>query len=108
MNTNMIMTLFEKAAAAGASDVHIVAGAPVLFRVNGELQEQTEQPVTPEQAEESVKGVLGDDRFKKLKEDCEMDLSLSLKDGVRLRVNCHIERGNLSLAARIIPAKIPA
>src|SRR3989344_2280636 len=108
MNTNSLITLFSKASEVGASDVHIVAGAPILFRINGDLMEQTKQPVTPEQAAEFVSAVLGDARFKQLKETCEMDVSFPLSDGIRLRVNCHIERGNMGLAALIIPQKTPS
>ncbi|MBU0458524.1 PilT/PilU family type 4a pilus ATPase [Patescibacteria group bacterium] len=100
-------TTFTDAAAAGASDVHVVVGSPLIFRKDGELIPQGDSKLTKEDAEEFVKGVLGAEQFKRLQEDLEIDSSYELKDGVRLRVNCHHEKGNISLVARIIPTSIP-
>ena len=45
--------------------------------------------------------------YKKFKERKELDASYSTANGVRLRINCHYERGNPSLSARIIPNIVP-
>lgn len=107
MSTN-INTIFSKAAKAGASDVHIVVGVPIQFRVDGELVSQGKSAVTAAQAERAIKTVLGQAKFKEFKEKKEMDTSHGVTGGVRLRVNCHYERGNPGLAARVIPKKIPS
>jgi len=108
MDKQTTQTLFSKAVAAGASDVHVAVGTPVLFRVDGELLPQTAQSVSPEQAEQFVKAVLDDAAFQRLEKEREIDVSFALQDAVRLRINCHYERGHLSLVARIIPAEIPS
>jgi twitching motility protein PilT len=100
-------TLFTKAANAGASDVHIAVDTPILFRIDGELVPQSKQVVTAAGAEHFVKAILGDELHRRLKDQREVDAAFELKDGVRLRVNCHYERGNVSLAARIVPNEIP-
>jgi twitching motility protein PilT len=105
---NPTAQIFTRANEVGASDVHIAVGAPILFRINGELTPQTKQIVTPGQADEFVKAVLGASAYKRFEQDREIDVSFQLKDGVRLRVNCHYERGNVGLAARIIPTEIPS
>ncbi len=99
--------LFEKAFKAGASDVHIAEGSPILFRVDGELIPQSKQEMTSAQVDQFVRGVIGETSYKRLKEMREVDVSYELPNGVRLRVNCHFERGNVGLAARIIPQEIP-
>ncbi|MBU0766963.1 PilT/PilU family type 4a pilus ATPase [Patescibacteria group bacterium] len=99
--------IFSQAHKAGASDVHIVVGHPPIFRVNGELSLQGEEWLTQSAAEEFVKAVIGADNHKRFEEEREIDISYALKDGVRLRVNCHYERGNVGLAARLIPTDIP-
>jgi twitching motility protein PilT len=101
-------TLFTEALKAGASDVHVAVGSPVLFRIDGLLVEQTEKAVTEAEAEKFVKAIAGDAGYKRLQEKRELDTSYSLEGGVRLRVNAHFERGNMGLAARIIPSTIPA
>ncbi len=108
MDKQSLTPLFAKAVELGASDVHVAVGTPIMFRVDGELKSQTAQDVTAEQAEQIVHAMVGDTGFKRLQQEKEIDVSYGLKDGVRLRVNCLYERGNLSLAARIIPAEIPA
>lgn len=99
--------IFNKAVEAGASDIHVAVNSPLLFRVDGELIPQTKGTVTSADAEKFVKSVLGDAGFKRLKEDREIDIAYALPSGVRLRVNCHFERGNVGLVARIVPTDIP-
>jgi twitching motility protein PilT len=101
-------TLFSKAAEAGASDVHIAVGIPILFRIDGILTPQTKTIVGASEVEKIVKGMIGEDGYKRLKEYKEIDISHQLEDGTRLRVNCHFERGNLGMVARIVPAQIPS
>jgi Tfp pilus assembly pilus retraction ATPase PilT len=52
-------TIFNKAAKAGASDVHIAVGSPIIFRINGELQHQGKQKNTVTKVESFIRGVLG-------------------------------------------------
>ena len=99
--------MFSSAAQAQASDVHIAVDHPVIFRIDGVLVEQDQEKLGAEDTKGFVEAVLGAENFKKLQEDWEIDVSYQVKDGLRLRVNCHYEKGNLSLAARIIPTKIP-
>ena len=65
MDKHTISQLFENAASAGASDVHMAVGAPLLFRINGHLEPQSKQDVTVEQAEQIIKAILGDARYKR-------------------------------------------
>jgi twitching motility protein PilT len=108
MDTHTISLLFEKAAGLGASDVHVAVGAPVLFRIDGALTSQTKQDMTPAAALSLVRAVLGAERMKRFEAEREIDVSFALKGGLRVRVNCHYERGNVGMAARLIPAEIPS
>ncbi len=101
-------SVFEKALAAKASDVHIVAGAPLLFRIDGVLTPQTQTDVSPKEVEAFVKDLLGAPAFERFQKEKEIDMAHGLPNGVRLRVNCHFERGNMAIAARIIPTEIPS
>lgn len=99
--------LFTKAHEDGTSDVHIAVGAPILFRIDGQLIPQTKEKVTSAQAEQFLDAILEDGPRKRLKEEREVDTSFQLPNGVRLRINCCYERGNVSLVGRIIPTEIP-
>jgi twitching motility protein PilT len=100
-------SVFQKAVESAASDIHVAVGSPLMFRIDGILTPQTKGNVTTADAERFVKGVLGQNGWKKLEADREIDVAYPLKSGVRLRVNCHFERGNVGLVARIIPTDIP-
>lgn len=100
--------VFEEAHKRSASDVHIVVGKAVILRIDGVLTEVESEPVTPEAAEAFVRAVLSDEQWKRFSSERELDLSLALEGGERLRVNCHFERGNVGLVARLIPAAIPS
>ncbi|OGJ63701.1 hypothetical protein A3C37_02890 [Candidatus Peribacteria bacterium RIFCSPHIGHO2_02_FULL_53_20] len=98
--------LFAAAAKAGASDIHLAVGSPVVFRIDGDLVEQGKKALTATDLERAVRGVLGAERFKEFAQKLEMDSAYAVGD-VRLRVNCHYEKGVPGLAARIIPQEIP-
>ena len=100
-------TLFKKAADAGASDVHIAVGSPAIFRIGGVLTPQGKTNLTKSNVEQVIRSCIGPANLKTLKEKKELDTSYALKSGIRLRINCHMERGNLGLVARIIPKTIP-
>jgi twitching motility protein PilT len=55
-----------------------------------------------------VKAILTENALKRFQTEREVDVSFSLPDGVRLRINCHYERGSMGLVARIIPTAIPS
>ncbi|TSC98431.1 MAG: twitching motility protein PilT [Candidatus Peregrinibacteria bacterium Greene1014_49] len=57
--------------------------------------------------ERAVKSILGADRFKEFERTREMDSAYAVSN-VRLRVNCHFEKGVAGLTARIIPQDIPS
>ncbi len=99
--------VFAKAKELKASDIHVAAGAPIIFRIDGVLVPQNKEGLTGPQAEQFVKAVLGDEAWKRFEKDREIDVSYALKDGTRLRVNCCFERGNPTLVARIISTDIP-
>ena len=100
-------TIFDKAADMGASDVHVAVGTPLLFRIDGELEAQSDSDNSAAKVKDFIKSVLGADTYKRFEEEREVDASYSTKSGVRLRINCHFERGNPGMVARIIPTVIP-
>lgn len=99
--------LFVAAVKAGASDIHLAVGSPVVFRVDGELASQGKKALTGSDVEHAVKGILGAERFKEFERLREMDSAYAVGDA-RLRVNCHYEKGVPGLTARIIPQDIPS
>ncbi|MFS0673073.1 type IV pilus twitching motility protein PilT [Ornithinibacillus sp. 179-J 7C1 HS] len=91
-----------------ASDVHITIGKPPVFRVNGNLIEQDLPKITPKDTTEIVKSILPEDKWLQLKSERELDFSYGIHGVSRFRVNTYYQRGELSLAIRIVPTRIPS
>lgn len=100
--------VFAQAIASRASDIHMAVGAPLFFRIDGMLVPVNQDALTEKEVDAFVKTVLSEAHYKELKEQREVDSAFAMDDGNRLRVNCHYERENPSLVARIIPSVIPS
>lgn len=104
-----LKNIFQQAADKNASDVHIIVGKPPILRIDGELKMVKNLPeVTPQSAEELVFGILDPAQKEKFLEKKELDTSFETDDGTRFRINCHFEKNNVGLVARLIPVKIPS
>lgn len=98
--------LFELAAARGASDLLISAGAPPVVRVNGRLVRTEQDALTPEQTKALIFGALSERQREVFERDKELDLSLAAGSH-RFRVNVYLQKGAVTAAFRPIPERIP-
>ncbi|MFH1031953.1 MAG: PilT/PilU family type 4a pilus ATPase [Chloroflexota bacterium] len=103
-----ILALIHLAAEKGASDIHIVASAPPVFRINGILQQVADMaPLTNEEIEQALTQLTGDKERADFERDMELDFSYSVPDLCRLRINAAKQRGTISLVIRLIKGQIP-
>jgi twitching motility protein PilT len=91
-----------------ASDVHMKAGAPPLFRIDGDLTPQSETPLTPQELAE-VASFLMDEKQQKtfFEEHKEVDLAYAVEGLARFRTNAMWQRGLPEIIMRVIPQRIP-
>ena len=54
-----IEKLVEKARNDGASDIHLICGLPPKYRVNGQLENMAEEPLTREDCMEAARALAG-------------------------------------------------
>ena len=101
----MLERIITKATEMKASDIHIVCGIPIRFRVDGQLQDMEAHPVTEEECRMYARE-LGEDVLQTAKEVGEADLAITLC-GRRLRVNLFKQQDKFSLAIRLLNDKIP-
>ena len=100
--------LFKIAVDKRASDVHIVANKPPILRIDGELIEVDGMaPLSSKDTQALVFSILNDRQKQSYITDRELDMSYEITSGFRFRVNCHWERNNAGLVARIISQQIP-
>lgn len=91
-----------------ASDVHLTAGVPPIFRINGALKRYGKENLVPEELEEMAKNIIDPIRWGDFKEKGELDFSYAVEGLSRFRVNAYHQRGSISIAIRIVPTKIPS
>jgi twitching motility protein PilT len=102
-----ILEVLETAVKYGASDIHIVPGRPPFLRINGEMQSLEMPPLTKEDTQKIIFGVLSEKNIEKFKLENELDTSLSA-DGIgRFRLNVLEQIDGIGAVLRVIPTDIP-
>ncbi len=100
--------LFKIAVDRRASDVHIVANKPPILRIDGTLIEiDGAPPLAPKDTQALIFSIMNDKQKQLFITDRELDMGYETPNGARFRVNCHWERNNAGLVARIISSQIP-
>ena len=103
-----IEQLIVSARAAGASDVHLVCGLPVKFRVDGRLVDagaNGDAPLTHDDCERLAEELAGGD-FDRIKRIGELDRADTIA-GARVRINLFRQQGHVSAALRLLSDAIP-
>ncbi len=90
-----------------ASDLHLKAGRPPLYRINGKLVPAKMGNLTPDQVATILHGVIPAKLLTVLEEKRQVDLSFQIKDYGRFRCNAYYQRNSMSAAIRMIPMNPP-
>ncbi len=103
-----ILSLIRLAAAKGASDLHLVADSPPIFRINGLLQPVAEMPpLTLDDIDQAFNQITSEQERTEFQRCLELDFGYTIPDVSRLRCNAAKQRGTLSLTIRLIPLGVP-
>lgn len=104
---NRLKELLETTIEMGASDLHISVGHPPMLRISGGITPLPEKKKFSAQDVEGLAFVLMNkeqgERFRKEKE---IDFSFNFENEARFRINIFFQRGDISVALRLIPNKI--
>ncbi len=92
----------------GASDLHLKSGESARLRIGGELRAVASEPAPTEQFEARVFAFLSEDERRKLVDDGSVDFTYDLDGQTRFRFNVYRQESGISLAARVVPRKIPS
>jgi twitching motility protein PilT len=96
--------LLEHAKAQQATDIHICAGAPILFRVGGKLVPITKEQLSAQQSREISLELLTDQQKALFEKNLDYDLMLA--DGAgRYRINVGYFNGAVGSTIRILPTR---
>ena len=102
-----ILEILQTAVKYGASDIHIVPGRRPFLRVNGEMQGLDVPPLTKDDTQRLIFGVLSEKMIEIFKRESELDTSLSEKGIGRFRMNVLEQKDGIGAVLRVIPADIP-
>jgi twitching motility protein PilT len=91
-----------------ATDLHLTAGSPPVFRIDGELSSIETMPLTPQDTAGLVSDLLDEKQKKIFSEENELDCSVSVPKIGRFRVNVHKQRGSIGIAIRRLALEIPS
>ena len=98
--------LLEEMIPKRASDLHITAGVPPMYRVDGGVEPTVHEVMTPEGTANLAYSVLSDEQRKRFETTKELDFSFGVKGLSRFRANVFLQRGVVSMVIRQIPYDI--
>lgn len=102
-----IVDLLQLACDRKASDIHITAHSPAMFRVCGRLRQVNDRVLAPSDTLEMAKQLMTQEQYGAFLETGDCDFSCDIAGASRYRVNVFRQRGSVSLTIRLIPTKIP-
>ena len=104
MELNDILAVAIK---GGASDIHLKAGLPPMFRIDGSLVPlQDAKRLAPEDIGRMAVSIMNNFQKEKFKDESEIDLAYGVPGLGRFRVNVFMQRGTVGIVFRVIPFKI--
>ncbi|WP_309891268.1 type IV pilus twitching motility protein PilT [Archangium sp.] len=99
--------ILQIALRGGASDIHLKAGLPPMFRVDGSLVPLKDgKRLPPEEVARMAFGIMNEFQKEKFKQSNEVDLAYGVPGLGRFRVNVFQQRGTVGAVLRVIPFKV--
>ena len=99
--------ILQVALRGGASDIHLKAGLPPMFRVDGTLVPLKDgKRLPPEEVARMAFGIMNEFQKEKFKASNEVDLAYGVPGLGRFRVNVFQQRGTIGAVLRVIPFKV--
>jgi twitching motility protein PilT len=100
--------LLEEMIPKRASDLHVTAGVPPMYRIDGAVEPTHHEVLSPEATANLAYSVLSDEQRKRFETTKELDFSFGVKGLSRFRANVFLQRGVVSMVIRQIPYDIVA
>jgi len=98
--------LLEKMQKLNSSDLHLKAGSPPVYRIDGKLVIEKGDSLTPESLKAMAYQIMTPSKQEAFERQKEMDFAISVRGIGRFRVNIFLQRGSVAIAMRAIPFSI--
>jgi len=106
---NILDRIIDIALSQNASDIHLKTGVPPAIRVLGDIKFLTDEPpLTNEEIKNITYPLISPEFLKIFEENGEIDFAFEKDGKARFRGNIYLQRGNIAVALRIIPLKVPS
>src|ERR1051325_1135398 len=92
----------------GASDVYLTANTPILIKINGQILQLSDQPLTHTQPRQLLAELLTPSQLEELDDTGELNLGVGLAGVGSFRLSGFKQRGSVAAVFRCIPFDIPA
>lgn len=101
--------MLQDAVEKKASDIFIVSGIPVSYKLNGTIQPQNEEIILPEISEKMLIEAykIAERDIGRLRANGDDDFSISIKGLSRFRINAYKQRGSLAAVIRLVAFDVP-
>jgi twitching motility protein PilT len=90
-----------------ASDVLLIAGAPVALRLNGKLSPAHGPELSADEVRNLLLPLLTPKQYQDLQRDKSLDFCFTRTGMGRFRLNVHHQKGSLAGSLRVLPPRIP-
>ncbi|MBZ9578063.1 type IV pilus twitching motility protein PilT [Patescibacteria group bacterium] len=106
--SSLLKELLSATLTQKASDLHISVGHPPVLRIGGRLVFLVRRKkVSPEDSKGLAFELMTEKQQERFLKNKEIDFSYNFEGKARFRINIFYQRGDISSALRLIPAKIP-
>ncbi len=105
-----VLKILADAMQAGASDILIVSGGPLCYKINGRVERVAEDRLSPDDTEELIRQIYALDRQRELTlllNTGDDDFSFSVSGLGRFRCSAYKQRGSLSAVLRVVAFSLP-
>ena len=106
-NLDSLDQLLMYAARQTASDLLLIAGAPVTLRIGGELSKPTGAPLEAEDTRSLLLPLLTPAQTQELQRARSVDLCFHRESIGRFRANIHYQQGTVAGSLRLLPERVP-
>src|SRR5205823_12266784 len=107
MNESRLDKLLAAASEYGASDLHLIAGVPAAYRVNGEIILADDDVLAPDEIGPMATALLNDAQRQKFEQEWELCISLLHTSVGRVRVTFYRRNGHPEMSLRFCGDRIP-
>lgn len=101
--TSEIETILAFAQQRGATDVHIMAGAPLILRIGGELVPVTSRVLDDDWSRRLSYSLLTAEQIARFERQYDLDLMIVAASGDRYRLNISYNDGHVGAVIRLLP-----